>query len=126
MAVKLVYTPEQGLFQIEDPDGGAFLSGSVQLERISYRNITVVDDYTMGTESVVFANCVLNDVILTLPPARKNKGHVFHMKKVDSTGNFLIIACTAGQTVDGQAALMINTQYTTLTATSDGVNWFIL
>lgn len=126
MAIKIIYEFHRGLYQIQDPDGGVCLSGSVNVDVISLTNITVGEDYSVGNESVIFVDATVQDVTLTLPPAREARGHVFHMKKIDSTGNYLIISGSNGQKIDGQLSQETNIPFTTLTITSNGSNYFIL
>lgn len=126
MAIKILYTEDTGLYQQKDFDGGMFLSGSLHIESVSYKNITVTSNYTAGNESVIFANCLADDITITLPPALSSRGDIFHIKKIDPTGNFLIVVGHGGDTIDGSANKQINTQYTTITVTSNGSEWFVL
>lgn len=126
MAVKVIYDPTKGLYQEHGPEAGVDLSGPVGVDVISLANVTVSDDYTVGPVSVIFVDASVDDVTLTMPSARFSRGHVFHMKKIDSTGNFLIIVGVDGETIDGSANQQINTQNTIVSVTSNGTNWFIL
>lgn len=63
---------------------------------------------------------------VTLPEAGGYKGKRFHIKKVDATANLVIVDGYSAETIDGQAAQTITTQYECITVVSDGTQWWIV
>jgi hypothetical protein len=62
---------------------------------------------------------------VTLPPAATaGDGFEVSIKKVDSTSNNVTIDGEGAETIDGDATLVITTQYVSYTLVCDGSNWF--
>jgi hypothetical protein len=85
---------------------------------------TVTESATM-TQSGGFtlADASAGSITLTLPAAAS--GLRFTVKKVDATSNGVEIATPDAATIDGAEVFEIGAQYTSLTFTCDGTNWFI-
>lgn len=69
---------------------------------------------------VVLAN---GSFTVTVPAAAANNGRVINIK---NTGTGVITVATAGGNIDGQATVLLNIQYASVTLVSDGTNWFII
>jgi hypothetical protein len=81
-----------------------------------------VDDYIIGVTSTAAARTI------TLPTAVNVTGRVYIVK--DESGgaatNNITVDCTGGQTINGAATNVINTNYGSVTVYSDGANWFTI
>jgi hypothetical protein len=60
---------------------------------------------------------------ITLPTAIGNVGKSFIVKKMDASGNQVIVATSASQTIDGAASKNTTTQYAVIRVISDDSNW---
>ena len=101
----------------------------LRLWRILQSFITVQSktaDYTAQIDDrVVLADATSAQVTVTIPDATTVRGKWISVKKVDSSGNNVVISPTVGN-VDGAATATITTQYTSRTMISDGSNWWII
>jgi len=66
------------------------------------------------------------DITITLLPAAESKGHRLEIKKLDSSGNTIIIDGNGVETIDGQVTQTLANQYDCLTIISDGTGWDII
>ena len=94
-----------------------------------------VTTYSSGTNSTISnpAASVLEDIYLvdngaaavtiTLPTVTSNSGYKAQIKRL-GTANVTI--SPASGTIDGQATQTLSVQYSSLTLTTDGTNWFII
>jgi type II secretory pathway pseudopilin PulG len=64
-------------------------------------------------------------VTANLPPAAAHKSKRYAIKKVDSSGNAVVIDGADSETIDGATTVSIATQYVTVTVVSDGTQWWI-
>jgi hypothetical protein len=105
-------------------------------------NITIASTSSSvngGTWNVISKNsayiAVAGDMVIadttspftvTFPLASANIGRSIRVKKVTADANFITIARSGADLIDGQTTQTFNSQYTDLEAASDGVsNWWI-
>lgn len=62
-------------------------------------------------------------IALTLPTAVASI-NIYTLK--NSSSSSVLIATTSAQTIDGQANMILNKQYTSISLISDGLNWTII
>lgn len=81
-------------------------------------------NYTASNGDLVLADASTSafSVILPSPEA----GEIVSVKKTDSTTNPVTIATPASETIDGQSAISINTQFESRNVISDGSNYFVV
>lgn len=74
--------------------------------------------------ALIKANATGGAIVLTLPDSTvaANKGRVYIVAKVDSSGNSVTLQGFGGQTISGAANVVLNTQWTTVTVQLDGAN----
>ena len=100
---------------------GQFIGGMSNVASIS-SNTTA-----SATDLVFICNATSDSININLPSATGIVGKEYVIKKIDNTGNNIIIVGNGGsQTIDGSLSYSINTQYTTTTIVSDGSNWWII
>lgn len=94
----------------------------------TFATSTKTSNYTIsGTDTVIFANAASGNVTITLPAVGPSMtGYRFYIKRVDGSGNTATVACSGGDTVDGQASLSLALQYTSITVVTDGSAWYII
>lgn len=91
-------------------------------------NITTkTADYSLTSyDFTVLCDATAGEVILTLPYAAYVNGHIYSIKKVDSTRNPVTITTILPDTVDGNQTTHIDLQWTSISIQSDGANWYII
>ena len=88
---------------------------------------TVNSDITLGIDHhIVLVDASSGNKTITLPDASTCSGRQYIIKKIDSSSNSVVITPQAGQTIDGQTSVSINTQYAIVRVVSNGSNWFII
>ena len=65
-------------------------------------------------------------ITVTLPTAVGINGRDYTIKKMDSGATTMTVACTGGETIDGDATKTIKNQYTAIVVRSDNTNWVIV
>lgn len=105
------------------PNSKLHLSGSFSA---SIETVTASSDTLDETNHIVLCDCTSNAITVNLPTAVGIDGRVYHVKKVDSTGNTVTIDGSSAQTIDGDLTQIIDTQYDSIMIVSDGSNWLIL
>lgn len=79
----------------------------------------------LSSDCFLRADCSANTVTFTLPPASANTGRIYYFKKVDNSGNNMIVAAAGSDLIDGQATLATPTQYQEFSLISSGNGWDI-
>lgn len=84
-------------------------------------------DYTLTeNDSKILVDATLFAVVITLPIASGCPGREYHIKKIDSTTNNMVIATIDNNTIDSESLVVSNIRYRSYTITSDGVDWFLI
>lgn len=93
-----------------------------------FATATKTSSYSItATDTVIFADASSGAVAITLPLASGNAGYRFYVKRVDSTyANGCTVVRSGSDTIDGQASLSLDLQYTSVTVVSDGSAWYII
>ena len=89
-------------------------------------NVVSVDsDYTVISGlGLVLVDASVADVTVTLPSAGDRTGRIITVKKTDSSSNSVVLS--SPNSVDGQDTVCITTQNVSISAQSDGYNWWII
>lgn len=88
---------------------------------------TKTSDYSLTVnDSKVLVDASGGIVTITLPAASSCSGREYHIKKIDSSTNNMVINTIGGNTIDGASAVVTNVQYKAYSITSNGTNWFII
>ncbi len=66
-----------------------------------YSNTNTSTNITLGTQSLVSANALSGQVIITLPAAASSMGQIIHVFKIDSSANTVEIRPASGESIDG-------------------------
>lgn len=94
-------------------------------------NLTAHDATHISSTQAVGSELVLVDaaaaaVTVNLPPAAQWRDREMHIKKKDSSANFVLIAPYGSETIDEVGTFTISAQYTTYQIMSDGNEWWIV
>lgn len=82
-------------------------------------NYTITaNDYT------ITGDATSGNITFTLPTAVGIAGVMYVVKKVDASGNSVIIDGNGAETIDGAATLSITVQYNSVILQSNGTNWY--
>jgi len=84
------------------------------------------NDAALTSDDVIRVNASSGNVTLTLPAASTHTGYVFHIKKIDSSINAVIIDGDAAELIDGLATYSITDPLHTIQVLSNGTGWDIL
>jgi len=92
------------------------------------RNIrTEISNYTATLiDHVIICDTTTASFIVTLPAASTATKTIYHIKKIDSTGNTVTIDGNSSETIDGATTKVINIQYDNVMLICDGSNWHII
>ena len=88
---------------------------------------TKTSAYTLTTnDDVILVDASSSTVTITLPSAVGVSGETYHVKKIDSTANNVVIESTGSETIDGELFKIITSQWTSLHLVSNGTSWFVI
>lgn len=76
-----------------------------------------------ATDTVLLVDASGGAWTLTLPAAASNTGHIFYIKKTDSSVNAVTVDGNASETIDGTTTKTVSFQYEAIMIVSDGTNW---
>ena len=110
--------PQEGDVWYDTSSGTMSPTGSIKTKTADFSltpyDFTVLCDASSGTLTV------------TLPYAAYVNGHIFSIKKIDSSSNPVTITTINPDTIDGSQTTSIDIQWTSISIQSDGANWYIL
>lgn len=87
---------------------------------------TKTSSYTVQlSDNVLLANCAGGNLVFTLPAPSTATGHVWYMKKVDSSSNSMTIQAPGSFTIDGLNTQLTTLRYESFTIMTDGSQFFI-
>jgi len=95
--------------------------------RLVTASTTIVD-----SDALLLVSTGGGAVTVTLPPAGLNLGRRFTVKKMDASANNITLDGNGGETIDGAATLVWNTQWTAytveavITAAPATANWVLV
>jgi uncharacterized protein DUF5907/copper-binding protein NosD/parallel beta helix pectate lyase-like protein len=96
---------------------------------MQFKRIAVSLNYTIGQGDYLIAYTALAAPrTVTLPTAVgvENQQYIVKDESGNAATNNITVATTSGQTIDGAANKIINSNYQSYTFYSDGANWFVL
>lgn len=79
-----------------------------------------------ASDSTILVNATSGAITIYLPVAAGNTGQTFTIKKVDSSGNAVILNSFVGDLFDGASTLSLTTQWSAVTVQSDNDNWLVI
>lgn len=101
---------------------GAFdVDGPICYDRRRVTVATETADFTFDQYGIVLVDCSAGIVTGTFETIDQDS--VYQVKKIDSTGNPLVLS---GSSIDGQSTQIITEQYTSVTLVASGSSWYIL
>ncbi|HSX05664.1 MAG TPA: hypothetical protein VLF69_04305 [Candidatus Saccharimonadales bacterium] len=116
-------------------DTQVLTADSSQTSGVKWAAVSAVNSHSIVTKSTAYSATTSDEVILvnaasagvtiTLPTAVGNT-NLYRIKKIDSSTNFVTIATSSAQTIDGGATAVVKVQYVSVSLVSDGSNWSII
>ena len=88
----------------------------------AYTAVAKSTNYTASSYDFVIGNASSAGFTVTLPAA--SNGATVRVKKVDSSGNAIIVVGQSAATIDGSASQVVNSQWQCQDYMSDGTNWY--
>lgn len=106
-------------------DDGTITTGIIN-GKSNVASITTTPYSVQTNDNILFCNAASSPLVIELPSSSGLSGKQYTIKKVDSTGNSVIVDANGLQTIDENQLLYINTQYEVKTIVADGSNWWIV
>lgn len=88
------------------------------------RTTKTADYIATSNDEIILCNSSSGEITITLPTSIDGKSYV--IKKIDSSGNGVIVSANGAETIDGSSTQDIYDQYTSLHIIGDGSNWYII
>lgn len=89
-------------------------------------DLFTTDDTLDATHYICLVDCTLGDVTLTLPAAAANEGRQYIIKKIDATGNRVIVDGDGVETIDDFATQELLLQYEAIQIVCDSSEWWVI
>jgi len=84
-------------------------------------------NYTAAaTDDVILANATSGNIVVTLAAASGLTGHVYRIKKIDSSTNTVTITPNGSNKIDNASTVVMSVQYQSYEIVSDGSNWWVV
>jgi len=84
---------------------------------------TVLD---ITTNHIALVDSTSGDITITLPPTTNMEGKRVSLKRIDNSGNSIILDADGSETIDGELTQNIAVQFSSITIFSNGVGWYII
>lgn len=89
--------------------------------------VTKTANYTAtASDYTIRCDATSGTLTITLPAAATFVGKIYNIKKVDTTGNVVLVDPSSAETIDSDATHTISLPYANLTIQSNGAGWDIL
>jgi hypothetical protein len=117
---------------LETPDifslnKGLKLTGTLDTDGFIGNTVEKSSGYTAtATDYAIMCDASGGGFTITLPAAASHTGRVYHIKKIDLSGNIVTVDGNSSETIDDATTAVLTTQYESITIQSDGDEWFIL
>lgn len=105
-------------------NGTATLNGGQVIKRTVLTSGATLND----SQYYIAADALAGSFTIYLPHAGGRTGRVFKIKKIDNSANVITISPTiyTRQTIEGQSAYTLQTQWQVITVVCNGTNWEII
>lgn len=88
---------------------------------------TVTTNTILGaSDLVVLCNASSGAITLNLPAASSNSGRTYIVKKIDSSGNRVILDGSSSETIDDSTTYILTSQYDSIQVMCDGTEWWVI
>lgn len=103
------------------------LTGTVETNGFIGATVAKSGAYTAtATDYAIICDATSAAFTITLPAAASHTGRVYHIKKIDATGNAVTVDGNSSETIDDATTATLASQYDAVTIQSDGSEWWIL
>jgi hypothetical protein len=98
-------------------------------EEVDFKEIvqTISANATLNLDSGTIVKCdsQSGDITITLPSSSGLSGKIVKFKKISASNN-VVIAGAGSETLDGEAAVTLESPFAAVSLISDGSNWFVM
>jgi hypothetical protein len=98
-------------------------------EEVDFKEIvqTISANATLNLDSGTIVKCDSQggDITITLPSSSGLSGKIVKFKKISASNN-VVIAGAGSETLDGEAAVTLESPFAAVSLISDGSNWFVM
>jgi len=103
-------------------------SGTIHRGGVSgVKSVSVSSDTNLQQhQNIALVDATAGEVVVTLPAVSLSKDREYHIKKIDSSANNVVIATLGSETIDGDNTITITNQYTSRRVYSNGANFYII
>ena len=106
---------------------GIDVTGTVETDGFIGATVAKSGAYTAtATDYAIICDATSAAFTITLPAAASHTGRVYHIKKIDATGNAVTVDGNSSETIDDATTATLASQYDAVTIQSDGSEWWIL
>lgn len=92
-----------------------------------YQTTSVATSHTASiNDSIVLVNATSGTKTVSLPTATRCKDKRYVVKKIDTSGNFVIVDPSGTELIDNVTAQTISVAYSSIDVVSDGSNWWTI
>ena len=110
-----------------DLNKGLKLTGTLDTDGFIGNTVEKSSGYTAtATDYAIMCDASGGGFTITLPAVASHTGRVYHIKKIDSSGNLVTVDGNSSETIDDATTATLASQYDAITIQSDGDEWFIL
>lgn len=96
-------------------------------QSIAHSVSTKTGTYTiLLTDFAILCDATSAGFTVNLPTALSAAGYIFVIKKIDSTGNVIVVDADGSETIDGQNTQTLDAAQEAMTIQSNGTAWYII
>lgn len=129
-ANEIEVTVDNSTIELSASDG----SGAVRVkdggitEAKRSRTVETITSGKIADKDITLVNATSGNINVTLPEngGTVGAGRIMVVKRIDSSGNTVIVQRETADTIDGATNVQLYHIYETMTFVSDGANWFII
>ncbi len=97
----------------------------VDLETVTV-TATVTTNYTIiNSDDMILCDAINGKITVTLPAAIDNPGKKYHIKKIDSSNNLVVLDGNKNETIDDETTQDLTVQGDAVTLVGDGNKWWV-
>lgn len=112
--------------KIIDNNRAVDTTGDILFNKSKVPTIAKTANYTVtAIDSILTGDCTSGNLTFTLPPVATSKDYEYTFKRIDGSGNNVIVDGNSTETIDGATTKTITTQWGFIKIACDGAKWII-
>jgi hypothetical protein len=106
---------------------GLTITGTLDTDGFIGNTVEKSSGYTAtATDFAIMCDASGGGFTITLPAATSHTGRVFHIKKIDSSGNVVTVDGNSSETIENATTVVLTTEGESITIQCDGDEWWII